>query len=113
VTGLHRFAGVAFGIALAACSAPQPRPAVPASPEPARVAPAKVPSPPRAAPAPPITAEPPAPASPWERIRAQRALPGCDYRPEVLVWAKRYTAHPARFASLLQQALPFLLVALA
>jgi membrane-bound lytic murein transglycosylase D len=113
VTGLHRFAGVALGIALAACSAPQPRPAVPASPEPARVTPAKVPSPPRAAPAPPTTAEPPAPASPWERIRAQRALPGCDYRPEVLVWAKRYTANPARFAATLQQAMPFLLVALA
>lgn len=53
------------------------------------------------------------PASPWERIRAHSALPGCDYRPEVLAWAKRYTANPSRFAATLQQAMPFLLAALA
>lgn len=50
--------------------------------------------------------------SPWQRLREHSALPGCTYRPEVLSWARRYTANPKRFAALLEQAMPFLLAAL-
>ncbi|MGA9423267.1 MAG: transglycosylase SLT domain-containing protein [Rhodanobacteraceae bacterium] len=48
--------------------------------------------------------------SPWEILRNRFSMADCDYRAQVMRWAKRYTARPKRFASNLEQALPFLLL---
>lgn len=53
-----------------------------------------------------------APPSPWERLRARLAMPGCDYSPAVQRWARLYTQGPQRFSASLQHALPFLLIVL-
>jgi len=94
---------------LAACSIEPQRPA---------------PAPPIAAPAPPPTpaaptVTPPAPsavetapeqASPWPGLRSRFAMSPCDYRPQVLRWARRYTSSPRRFAASWESAMPFLLI---
>ncbi len=46
----------------------------------------------------------------WDRLRQRFALPGCDYRPEVLRFARVYTGDPGRFAASLAAAMPFLLL---
>jgi membrane-bound lytic murein transglycosylase D len=73
-------------------------------------------------PAPPVT-EPVEPAppsiapteaveaiSPWQQLRARFAMTTCDYRPQVLRWARRYTSSPRRFVASWDRALPFLLI---
>lgn len=93
---------------LAACSTPPVRPPLQSAPT---IAPAAVV---------PVAEEAPRnkpvrdtdPSSPWVRLRQRFALPGCDYRPEVEQWARRYTQHPRRFAATLDEALPFLLLVL-
>ena len=37
-------------------------------------------------------------------------MKGCDYRPQVTRWAKRYTASPQHFAASWERALPFVLI---
>lgn len=44
----------------------------------------------------------------WQRLRESFELPGCDYAPDTMRWARRYTASPERFASVLEQMLPAL-----
>jgi membrane-bound lytic murein transglycosylase D len=44
----------------------------------------------------------------WQRLRANFAMPGCDYAPGALDWARRYAASPDRFANVLEQMLPAL-----
>lgn len=44
----------------------------------------------------------------WQRLRANFEMPGCDYAPGALDWARRYAASPRRFASVLEQMLPAL-----
>lgn len=103
-----RSAWLGAGIVLiAACSAPstRPPPAPPVGPAPTPAPPAAEPST-AAAPAVPAVAD----ASPWPRLRARFALPGCDYRPEVQRQAREYTRNPKRFAATWQQAMPFLLL---
>ncbi|HJT97991.1 MAG TPA: LysM peptidoglycan-binding domain-containing protein, partial [Rhodanobacteraceae bacterium] len=51
-----------------------------------------------------------APIAPWSRIRDRFAMTGCDYRPQVMRWAKRYTASPRRFEASWERALPFVLI---
>jgi len=94
---------------LAACSTAPERPAVPAP----TIAP-----PPPAAPAvePPASADitlPPTHAnleisSPWATLRSSFAMKSCDYRPQVMRWARRYTASPWHFTAGWERAMPFL-----
>lgn len=90
---------------LAACGTPpkRPEPPPPPAPEPEAVAPA----PPE--PASPLHAQE---ASPWERLRARFAFDGCNYRPNVLHEAEKYTANPDFFARSWKEAIPFLLLVL-
>lgn len=37
-------------------------------------------------------------------------MKGCDYRPQVMRWAKRYTASPQSFAASWERALPFVMI---
>jgi membrane-bound lytic murein transglycosylase D len=61
----------------------------------------------------PQPAEPPAAlVSPWDRLRARLAMPGCDYNPAVQRWARLYTQGPTHFAATLKRAAPFLLMVL-
>jgi membrane-bound lytic murein transglycosylase D len=97
---------------LAACSGSHERPdstEVAQPPAPPPTAPAPPPAPPET---PPPPVDVPRVESPWARIRAQFAMPGCDYRPQVLSWARRFAAHPAHFSASLENAMPMLLVAL-
>lgn len=50
------------------------------------------------------------PASPWVRLRANFAMQGCAYRPEVQRWAVIYTKRPSQFAASWEKAMPFLLL---
>src|SRR5689334_6575081 len=62
-----------------------------AAPDPAAPAPTAsiIAAPPAPQPAVPQPAEPPpALVSPWDRLRARLAMPGCDYNPAVQRWAK-------------------------
>jgi membrane-bound lytic murein transglycosylase D len=91
---------------LAACSTapthkPPPPPAEPA-PVPQPTAPVE-PAPEVAALAETSDAE-----SPWLRLRGRFGMTSCDYRPQVMRWAKRYTVSPRRFAATWERALPFL-----
>lgn len=52
------------------------------------------------------------PPSPWDRLRARLAMPGCDYSSAVRRWTRIFTQGPQRFAASLQRALPFLLIVL-
>jgi membrane-bound lytic murein transglycosylase D len=97
---------------LAACSATPQRPA----PSPAIVAPSPVPSEPSLT---PPTAPTQAPAqaatqteiaSPWPRLRSRFAMSGCDYRPQVMRWARIYTRSPRHFSASWDRAMPFLLI---
>ena len=93
---------------LAACSTQPERKAEPAPTiAPPPPAPAVEPAPPPQAVAP--TAPPTREViSPWPRIRDRFAMPSCDYRPQVMRWARHYTASPQRFAASWERALPFL-----
>jgi membrane-bound lytic murein transglycosylase D len=96
--------GCAF-LLLAACSAPVVRhtAVVPPPPQPSAVPDLAVePKAPLAAPA--------APASPWPRLRARYALPGCDYSPTVRQFATQMAASPTHLSDALKEAMPFLLV---
>jgi membrane-bound lytic murein transglycosylase D len=94
---------------LAACSTEPRRPPPPvAKPAPVETPPATEPASPNAAPpAAPTIAEQ---VSPWTTLRSSFAMTSCDYRPQVMRWARRYTASPHRFAASLDRALPFLLI---
>jgi peptidoglycan lytic transglycosylase D len=99
--------------ALAACTTEPPRKALPAPPiVPPPPPPAAPPAPQAAPPATETASSPPhnAPLAPWPRIRARLAMTGCDYRPQVMRWAKRYTASPRRFEASWERALPFVLI---
>ena len=95
---------------LAACSMAPERPATPA--------PKIEPPPPPANPAPATPAPgeiaPPKPhanveiVSPWQTLRDSFAMKSCDYRPQVVRWAKRYTASPRHFTAGWERAMPFL-----
>ena len=94
-----------------ACSMQPPRPA-PEAPAPPAPPPPEAKPPPAPAPVPESAPEshPVGVISPWQRIRDRMAMKGCEYRPQVMRWAKRYTASPRRFAASWERALPFLLV---
>jgi membrane-bound lytic murein transglycosylase D len=96
--------------ALAACSTAPERSAVPA---PTIMLP---PAPTAPAVEPPGSADLTAPethanveiTSPWATLRSRFAMKSCDYRPQVLRWAKRYTASPRHFEAGWERAMPFL-----
>jgi peptidoglycan lytic transglycosylase D len=46
--------------------------------------------------------------SPWQTLRDSFAMKSCDYRPQVVRWARRYTASPWHFTAGWERALPFL-----
>lgn len=110
------------GLLLAGCAS-TPRKAAPAlpadlpagAPASATVAPAPTDFPQPTA-AGPVASQPPvAPeslVSPWDRLRARLAMPGCDYNPAVQRWARLYTQGPQRFSANLKRAAPFLLLVL-
>src|SRR6185312_8716221 len=85
---------------------------------PATPAPKIEPPPPPAIPAPATPAPgeiaPPKPhanveiVSPWQTLRDSFAMKSCDYRPQVVRWAKRYTASPRHFTAGWERAMPFL-----
>jgi membrane-bound lytic murein transglycosylase D len=94
---------------LAACSTAPERRAVPAP----TIEPSLPPAPAPEKPAPPeISAPAPhasvAIASPWQTLRDSFAMKSCDYRPQVVRWARRYTASPWHFTAGWERALPFL-----
>jgi len=97
--------GCAF-ILLAACSAPVVRHA------------AVVPPPPQPTAAPDLAAVEPkipkvvpaTPASPWPRLRARYAMPGCDYSPTVRQFAAQMASSPAHLSAAFKEAMPLLLV---
>ncbi|MBS0584439.1 MAG: LysM peptidoglycan-binding domain-containing protein [Proteobacteria bacterium] len=96
--------GSAF-ILLAACSTPVVRHA------------AVVPPPPQAGAVPDLVIEPKAPrlapatpASPWPRLRARYALPGCDYSPTVRQFATQIASSPAHLSAAFKEAMPLLLL---
>lgn len=98
----------ALAALLAACSTAPERPAVPAPKiEPPPAAPATEP-------APGVDIAPPQShanveiASPWQTLRDSFAMKSCDYRPQVVRWARRYTASPRHFTASWQRAMPFL-----
>lgn len=90
---------------IAACSAPQPKPPQVSLPPPAPFSPTK-----------PVPMEStsqsvlPESRTVWQRLGARQVMDDCNYRSQVLHWAARYTANPARFASNIKRAMPFLLV---
>ena len=98
--------GSAF-ILLAACSTPAVRHA-PVEPI------VQLPAPPAATPD--LAVEPKSqqasivPESPWPRLRARYALPGCDYSPTVRQFAAQMAASPTHLNAALKEAMPFLLV---
>lgn len=97
--------GTAF-ILLAACSAPVVRPSVDA-----RIEPAPVPVGTSDIAVEPKAAERPIkPASPWPRLRARYAMPGCDYSPAVRQFAAQMAASPTHLTAAFEEAMPFLLV---
>jgi membrane-bound lytic murein transglycosylase D len=108
-----RTSALACAIAtLAACTTEPARKALPAPPSEPPPVPAVA-----TAPATPPTGAPvastgthPGPIAPWSRIRDRFAMTGCDYRPQVMRWAKRYTASPRRFEASWERALPFVLI---
>jgi membrane-bound lytic murein transglycosylase D len=93
---------------LAACSTAPERSAIPAPTiePPSPVPPATTP--------PPANIVPPEPhanveiTSPWQTLRDRFAMKGCDYRPQVMRWARRYTASPWHFTAGWERAMPFL-----
>jgi membrane-bound lytic murein transglycosylase D len=110
---LLRTSALACAIAtLAACTTEPARKALPAPPiEPPPSATPTTPSatPPASSPYLSTTTHP-GPIAPWSRIRDRFAMTGCDYRPQVMRWAKRYTASPRRFEASWERALPFVLI---
>lgn len=97
---------------LAACAAPQSRPQK-SGPTPTTSAPTTKPLPTPSVEPPDTQAEAPdEEESPWLRMRTRFSMPGCDYHPEVMKWAARYTQTPERFAASWRPAMPFLLLAL-
>jgi membrane-bound lytic murein transglycosylase D len=98
--------GSAF-ILLAACSTPAVR-HVPAEPV--------VLTPPQPVVSPDLVVEPKSaqpsaqPESPWPRLRARYAMPGCDYSPNVRQFAAQMAASPAHLNAAFKQAMPFLLI---
>jgi membrane-bound lytic murein transglycosylase D len=50
--------------------------------------------------------------TPWERLRARFAMPGCEYNSEVVRWAGQFTQNPKLFAESWKPAMPFLLFVL-
>jgi membrane-bound lytic murein transglycosylase D len=96
---------------LAACSTQPQRQAEPAPPleqVPPPAPPATEPVVPETTPA--VVRPSPETISPWERLRTRFAMKTCDYRPQVMRWARYYTASPQRFAASWDRALPFLLI---
>ncbi|MGA8278971.1 MAG: transglycosylase SLT domain-containing protein [Rhodanobacteraceae bacterium] len=91
-------------LTLGACVAPPTRPPPPAPMVAKTPAPAVVPF------APPVVTPTLIAASPWEILRNRFTMADCDYRAQVVHWARRYTVNPKRFAGNLEQALPFLLL---
>ncbi|MBN8727877.1 MAG: LysM peptidoglycan-binding domain-containing protein [Xanthomonadales bacterium] len=91
---------------LAACAAPQKRPAE-APPVPAPTLP-----PPVHAPAPAAAVKPAPEASPWQRLRTRFEFDACSYRPEVQRIARNYASHPATFTRSWREAMPFFLLVL-
>ncbi|HEY6986411.1 MAG TPA: transglycosylase SLT domain-containing protein [Rhodanobacteraceae bacterium] len=93
---------------LAACSVQPSR----SPPPPAEPAPTPAPAAPElVAPSPLAPLEPAQQqVSPWQRLRTQFAMTTCDYRPQVVRWARRYTASPRMFAASWHRALPFLAI---
>ncbi|MFT3792925.1 MAG: transglycosylase SLT domain-containing protein [Rudaea sp.] len=92
-------------ILLAACSAPMVRPsadaAIARTPAPVVVSDLAIE---------PKTVELPIPSSPWPRLRARYAMPGCDYSPDVRQFAAQMASSPFHLAVALKDAMPFLLV---
>ncbi|MET0229816.1 MAG: lytic transglycosylase domain-containing protein, partial [Rhodanobacteraceae bacterium] len=111
--GLLRTSALACAIAtLAACTTEPARtalPAPPSEPPPAPTISSPFASPPTTPPRVSTTSRP-GPIAPWSRIRDRFAMTGCDYRPQVMRWAKRYTASPRRFEASWERALPFVLI---
>jgi len=94
---------------LAACASGPTYTAAPAEPEAVAAPPtAPAPAPP---PLPAKVAAQPVP-SPWPRLRARFAMPGCDYSPSVQHWARMYAQAPNDFSSSLTEAMPYLLLVL-
>lgn len=104
------FALAASAALLAACSTSPERPAVPApplvTPPPPAAPPAE--SPALAAPGAAATHVAVEVASPWPILRDSFAMKSCDYRPQVVRWARRYTASPRHFTATWARAMPFL-----
>jgi membrane-bound lytic murein transglycosylase D len=101
---------LAFALAslLAACAAPSTRP--PASPAASTSPAAALPTAPVAPASSPAAADADRMASPWPRLRASFAMPGCDYRPQVQHWARAYAKGARQFAASWKSAMPFLLL---
>ncbi|HVT32838.1 MAG TPA: transglycosylase SLT domain-containing protein [Rhodanobacteraceae bacterium] len=98
---------------LAACSVTPERtaPSPPVAPEPAPALPSPAPPASPATDAHPQAAETHAEtASPWPRLRSHFAMNGCDYRPQVMRWARVYARSPRHFAASWDRAMPFLLL---
>jgi len=92
---------------LAACSVQPQRPQAPPQSAPVLPPPATPVIPP---PTPPAVPDVAVQASPWQRLRDRFAMTSCDYRPQVMRWAQRYTKSPRRFAASWERSLPFLLI---
>lgn len=100
-------AGIAC-LSLAACSTYRTRPDLATTipvPEIAPPKPAPIATPP---PKPTIESAP----QPWRRMRAGFNMPDCEAGAAALIWAKRYSQHPAGFSESLKQAMPLLLYVL-
>ena len=95
---------------LAACASGPTYNAAPAEPD-AVAAPPAAPAVAPPAPLPSKVAAQPIP-SPWPRLRARFAMPGCDYSPAVQHWARMYAQAPNDFSSSLSEAMPYLLLVL-
>lgn len=100
----------ALALALAACATSRPVGTPPPAVEAARPATAKPRTPPK--PVAQTAPEPVVERSPWERLRARRAMPGCDYSDEVERQARLYTRSPERFAATWVTAMPLFLLVL-
>jgi membrane-bound lytic murein transglycosylase D len=104
--GWRALALAALVATLAACSTAPERPAVPAP---------TIQTPPPVV-TPPATIDLTAPetqanleiTSPWTTLRSRFAMKSCDYRPQVIRWARRYTVSPWHFAASWARAMPFL-----
>jgi membrane-bound lytic murein transglycosylase D len=100
----------ALVLALGACAGRQSRPDADSAPPPTTVAqPAETTMPVDDAlsSTPTITAH-----SPWERLRARFAMPGCDSSTAATQQAQRYVRSANRFSASLEQALPLLILVL-